>query len=312
MLKDNHELDELFSFENNEKDIITKAKRKSTIRMTLISGLVSLLVLALIVLIKLQITPWLLDKQIIAQDFYYEVHGANLFVGPWDESIQLIGSSATAPQYKLLNGRPVYQETLSNDSHTIEIHLSPKPYETYTYLGNKVMNFIHPSSAPVKVPKELQQLDNFGDHQLIEMGLSFDQAYTLGEVQDMLPKDLSLNWAWVDAYSDQEIESIGASESQAFTENEVVGFSLVDETGVKLEKPIESFMDSMQHGKEHAGFHKKEITRLYDLLTTQQANEKNIRIIGAVVVGTKEELQQIQNESSIRTSSVGAVIDSFN
>ena len=312
MLKDNHELDDLFSFENNEKDIIAKAKRKSTIRMTLISGLVSMLVLALIVLIKLQVTPWLLDKQIIAQDFYYDIHGANLFVGPWDESIQLIGSTATAPQYKLLNGRPVYQGTLTNDSDTIEIHLSPKTYETYSYLGNKVMNFIHPSSAPLRVPKELQQLDNFSDHQLIEMGLSFDQFYTLKEVHEMLPKDLSLNWAWVDAYSDEAIASIQTSESQAFTENEVVGFSLVDETGVQLEKPVDTFMDSMQHGKEHAGFHKKEITRLYDLLTTQQANEKNIRIIGAVVVGNRKALQKIQKESSIRASISGVVIDSFN
>lgn len=313
-MKDNHELDDLFSFEKNEKNLITKAKRKSTIRMACISGLVSLLVLTLIVLVKLQVTPWLLNKELIAQETYYEVYGANLFVGPWEESIQIIGSKATAPQYKLLDGRPVYRGSISNDSDKFEVHLSPNEYETYRYLGGKVMNFIHPKVKINPVPNELKNIDVFRDHQMIEMGLSFDRAYSLDEVKAMLPKDLPLQWAWVDVYSDEEVDSLQTSESPAnvFMENEVIGFSMVDETGITLENPVKEFMESVMYGKNHMGPYKRDMKTLYETLSKQgEVDETNIKIIGAVVVGEKETLKQIQNESSIRASSTGAVVDSF-
>ncbi|OHX51294.1 hypothetical protein [Planococcus faecalis] len=82
-MKKKDELDELFAFENNKQDLVAEAKRKSTVRMTFISGLVSLFVLILIVLIKLQVTPWLLDRELAAQEVYFDVYGANLFIGPW-------------------------------------------------------------------------------------------------------------------------------------------------------------------------------------------------------------------------------------
>lgn len=314
MLKDNHELEDFFDFEKNEKDLITKAKRKSTIRMASISGLVSLLVLTLIILVKIQITPWLLNKELTAQETYYDVHGANLFVGPWTESVQLIGSKATAPQYKLLDGRPVYRGEISNDSNQLEVHLSPKEYESYSYLGGKVMNFIHPEVHLKQVPDEVKNINTFADNQMIEMGLSFDRAYSLDEVKAILPNDLSLQWAWVDAYTDEEIDALqtSASPTNVFTENEVIGFSMIDETGIALEDPVKDFMDSVAYGKSHMGPYKKEMKALYESLNKQGAvDEATVKVIGAVVVGTQETLQQIQNEPSIRASSVGAVVDSF-
>lgn len=313
-MKNNHDLDDFFNFEKNEKNLITKAKRKSTIRMIYISGLVSLLVLTLIILVKLNVTPWLLNKELIVQETYYEVYGANSFVGPWEESIQVIGSKATAPQYKLLDGRPVYIREISNSSNKIEVYLTPNEYETYRYLGGKVMNFIHPEVKLRRVPNELKNIGSFQDHQMIEMGLSFDKAYSLDEVKTMLPKDIDLQWAWVDVYSTEEVNLLQASESPAnvFTENEVVGFSMVDETGVTLEDPVKKFMASMMNGKNHRGPYKKDMTMLYETLTKQgKVDETNINVIGVVVVGKKEALKQIQDESSIRTSSIGAVVDSF-
>ncbi|MEV9639630.1 anti sigma factor C-terminal domain-containing protein [Mammaliicoccus sciuri] len=313
-MKDNHELDDLFSFEKNEKNLIAKAKQKSTIRMVFISGLVSLLVLTLIILVKLQVTPWLLNKELIAQETYYEVHGANSFVGPWKESIQIIGSKATAPQYKLLDGRPVYLGEISNNSDKIEVHLTPNEYETYSYLGGKAMNFIHPEVKLNHVPNELKNIDMFQDHQLIEMGLSFDKAYSLDEVKAMLPKDIALQWAWVDVYSVEEVNSLQTSEPPAniFTENEVFGFSLVDKTGIRLKDPVKEFMESVVYGKNHMGPYKRDMATFYKTLTEQgEVDETNIKVIGSVVVGKKVALKQLQNESGVRASSIGAVVDSF-
>ncbi|GKV67418.1 MULTISPECIES: anti sigma factor C-terminal domain-containing protein [Sporosarcina] len=311
-MKDNHEMDDLFSFEGNEKNIITKAKRKSTLRIASISGLVSFLVLILVILLKLQVTPWLLNKEIIAQDQYYDVYGANTFIGPWEESIRIIGSNATAPQYKLLDGQPVYRGEISNDSNHIEVHLSPNRYETYNYFGGKVMNFLHPEVLSAQIPNEVQTIDAFREQQLIEVGLSFDKGYSLAEVQSMLPEELTLQWAWVETYSKGAIESLQASDppSHMLTENEVIGFSLTDETGAPVQEPEERFIESVKSAKDQKGRYQKEMASIYDGLSKSGSPE--IKIIGAVVVGTKQELQQLQNASYIRASSIGAVADTFN
>lgn len=311
-MKDNLEMDDLFSFERNEESLITKAKRKSTLRIVSISGLVSFLVLILVILIKLQVTPWLLNKEITAQDQYYDIYGANTYIGPWEESIRIIGSNATAPQYKLLDGRPVYLGQISNDSDHIEVHLSPNRYETYNYFGGKVMNFLHPGVLSAQIPNEVQTIDTFREDELIEVGLSFDKGYSLVEVQSMLPEELTFQWAWVEAYSKDAVESLQASDppSHVLTENEVIGFSLTDETGVPLSEPEEKFMESVKFAKDQKGRYQKEMASIYDGLSKSGAPE--IKIIGAVVVGTKQELQQLQNESYIRASSTGAVVNTFN
>lgn len=314
-MKDKDDLEDLFNFEHNENDLIKKAKRKSTIRMMATSGLVSVLILALLILIKLQVTPWLLDKEMAEQEMLYEIYGANLFVGPWEESVRLIGSKATAPTYKLLEGRPVFAGELANDSDRFEVHLTPNQFETYRYLGTKVMNFVHPGLAIDAVPNDLEKVDGIAEGRLIEMGLSFDRAYTFGEVRALLPDELKLQWAWVDIYTEHEVASMNTPEPAAhvLTEDEAVGFSLVDETGAARNNPVEQFAESLRYGKEHAGPYKKELEAIYGVLNDQGAiDETNIKIIGAVIVGEKQALQQLQNESSIRASSIGAVVDLFN
>ncbi|WP_188074765.1 anti sigma factor C-terminal domain-containing protein [Planococcus sp. ANT_H30] len=310
-MKKKDELDELFAFENNKQDLVAEAKRKSTVRMTFISGLVSLFVLILIVLIKLQVTPWLLDRELAAQEVYFDVYGANLFIGPWEESIRLLDSEATAPQYKLVDGQPVYLGEISNSSRNREVYLSPNDYETYNYSGEKVMNFIHPATSITHVPMDVMKLDMFNDQQKIEMGISFDQPYSLSEVEAMLPEESVLQWAWVDVYTDEEVK--GNEPARVFTENEVIGFSMVDEAGTVLESPVEKFMESVVYGKNHRGPYKQGMEEIYEQLKQKdEVEETTIKIVGAVVVGKKEELQQFQNEPRVRASSIGAVINQFN
>ena len=314
-LKDNHEMDELFSFEENKNNLITKAKRKSTMRMAFVSGLVSVLVLTLVVLIKLQVTPWLLDKETIAQENYYDVYGANIYIGPWEESIKLIGSQATATQYKLLNGRPVYRGEVLSDTHHNETHFHPNDYETYNYLGEKVMNFIHPGIESNELPKELNDLDVIQDHQIVEMGISFDRAYSLSEAKEMLPEGLQLQWAWIDTWSAEEVDAMQETDrpTSVFTEDEMIGFSMVDKVGLALNNPLENFMEAVNYGRNHKGPYQEDMKAIHDRLTKHgEVKESSVKVIGAVVVGNKEALQKIQKELYVRASSIGAVIDSLN
>ena len=40
----------------------------------------------------------------------------------------------------------------------------------------------------------------------MEIALSFDQAYSMDEVRDMLPNDITLSWYWIDDLNDEEKE----------------------------------------------------------------------------------------------------------
>ncbi|MBD7986233.1 anti sigma factor C-terminal domain-containing protein [Sporosarcina sp. Sa2YVA2] len=305
-MKDNHDMDQLFNFDHKEKDLITSAKRKSTWRMTWISGLVSVLILTLVVLIKLQLTPWLLDREIIAQEFYYEVHGANTFVGLWDESIRLIGSSAKAPRYKLVQGQPVYRGDVTNDSSPVEVHVSADPLQAYDYYGNKMMQFIHPQTASSDVPNDLFGMDAMLDNTIIEMGVSFNDAYSLDSVRRMLPEGLDLQWVWVDAFP--VIEEEEAFE-MILTENEVIGYPLIDETGKEIMDPIEHFMDVLEIGKDRGGRYKQEIASIQAAMhETRTLDETTKNVIGAVVIGDKEALRNLRNDPMVRATSVGAIV----
>ena len=117
-----HEIDRFFDSKINETDLIKSARRKSYLRIAGISFLISILVFILLILLKIQLTPYLIHNKIVAKELYYEIYGANSYVGVWAEDYRLIGSSATAPKYKLLNGRPVQigEISLNNSDNIID------------------------------------------------------------------------------------------------------------------------------------------------------------------------------------------------
>jgi hypothetical protein len=41
---------------------------------------------------------------------------------------------------------------------------------------------------------------------IVELGLSFDKAYSLDELQAQLPSDVQFVWWWVDAYTNEYVD----------------------------------------------------------------------------------------------------------
>ncbi|MGM9985920.1 MAG: anti sigma factor C-terminal domain-containing protein, partial [Bacillaceae bacterium] len=205
-MKEDHEIDSFFDSTFNDTDLIKSAKRKSYFRITGVSLLVSICVVILLILLKIQLTPYFMNQKMIEKDLFYEIYGANIYTGAWTEQYKLVNSSAVAPKYKLLNGKPVHLGDISFDSSPIEITVGNSEFEQFSYEGHRVMNFFHPSFDYPKYSNALSELDNVNDGKLIELALSFDQAYSYEEVVSMLPKDVTLQWNWVNTYSTEEIE----------------------------------------------------------------------------------------------------------
>ncbi|KEK10909.1 hypothetical protein EP18_14780 [Lysinibacillus sphaericus] len=317
-MNDDEILDDLFEF-NNESKIVKKAKRSSYIRMISISGFVTAAVVILVIILKLQITPYLINKEILAKEAFYKVHGANTYLSPWNTKIKLIGSTATSTQYKLLNGRPIFKNEITLDSTSIETYVQPNPNKTFNYFGQNIINFYHPKIAYDQVAHDILSLNSSNENQLVEMGISFDQAYSMNAVKKMLPEDLTIQWYWLDTFSTDEISNMQKSDQPyskippyVFKEDEVVGIKAFSNTGEKYDDSLEEFVESIKFAMKNNSDLKNEMQDILDLITSNgEIQTDKVQIIGAVVVGDVEKLTKISTSSFIRATSRGASTDAY-
>ena len=318
-MNEDRDIEHLFDPALHDKDLIKSAKRKSYFRITGVSFLVSICVLALLILLKIQLTPYFMDQKMTAKELYYEIYGANIYTGTWTEHYKLVGSSAVAPKYKLLNGKPVNLGELSYDASDIEVTVGKSEFAQYSYTGNRVMNFFHPSIRYETYTNDLHELNKVNDGKLIEMALSFDKAYTYEEVVSMLPANVTLQWNWVNAYSEEELDELEYLEDEhsenpaILKEYEVPGFPSISKIGVAIENPTNVFVETLELALTKGGSYKKDFEHIYNILKKDHASltKNNIEIIGVVVVGDKQQLQSLNNLSYIKASSFGAIIDEY-
>ncbi|MDM8313292.1 anti sigma factor C-terminal domain-containing protein [Clostridium cadaveris] len=95
----------------------------------------------------------------------------------------------------------------------------------YNKIGKRVMKFYHPSMEYKNYINELGNIDSIDDSKLIEMSLSFDKEYTMNQIQKMLPKDVILNWYWINTLNENDTKT----ESKViFDEYDVYGIKVYD------------------------------------------------------------------------------------
>ncbi|WP_042347645.1 anti sigma factor C-terminal domain-containing protein [Bacillus massiliigorillae] len=319
-MREDHEVDHLFDPTFNEENLIKSAKRKSYVRIIGVSFLVSSCVITLLIVLKLQLTPYFINQKITAKELYYEIYGANTYTGNWTEQYKLIGSSANAPKYKLLSGKLVNIGEVSFDSPTIEVNVGKSVFEEYSYSGYRLMNFFHPSISYIQYANDLAKLNQVNEGKLIEMALSFDRDYSYNEVISMLPKEVTLQWNWINAYSKEEIEGLKESKTKfaespniILKENQVAGFPSISKSGENIKDPVNTFIETLEIATSKGGSYKEEFKTIQSVLKQGHPTllKDNVRIIGVVVVGDKHQLKQLLNKTYIKASSFGVITDKY-
>ncbi len=318
-MSEDRELDRLFDPAFDDQDLIKSAKRKSYFRITSVSFFVSICVLVLLILLKIQLTPYFMVQKMTAQELYYDIYGANIYTGAWKEHYKLVGSTAVAPKYKLLNGKPVNLGELSFDTSDLEVTVGESELTQFSYAGNRVMNFFHPSLPYQTYTNDLDELNKVNDGKLIEMALSFDKAYTYEEVVSMLPDGVTLQWNWVNTYSAEELEGlkdVGSENSKdpmILREYEVAGFPSISKSGETIQHPTNAFIDTLDLALRKGGSYKDDFEHIYNTIKKDDASltDEHIEVIGVVVVGDQQQLQALINKNYIKASSFGAIIDEY-
>ncbi|WP_019242513.1 MULTISPECIES: anti sigma factor C-terminal domain-containing protein [Bacillus] len=301
MNNDEQDLDDLFS--PKQTDLIKKAKSNSLKRMIITNILVTTITLLMLSVIKWQLTPFILNREMIKEQSINEIYGANTFVGPWDEEVKLLGSHATAPIFKFINGIPIQVKTIKNKYNQMEYFIE-RNLDKYRYNGQKLLRFAHPD---VKYNKYSQEFSKLKDNSNAEIALSFDSSYSVSEVEEMLPDNVLVNWLWVNDYPSEVLDEL-SNEQQFLYENEVIGISMLANDGTSLENPYSLFYENLQIASKYRRADEELKTLKKKITTNGSLDTSKISIIGAVVSGKGSDLKKLEGLPFIKNASIGLTI----
>lgn len=339
MSKNNdHEFEEMFNKLDNDsnnsyKGIIRKARLKTLLRNILISIVVSCIVLVGLSFGWLKMMEHRHGQAIANIELFNRVTKPNVHdAGYQDEGNGLFEGILYFQRYKMVDGIPVQWSdqvvtySLFGGVSQYTGHHSPiqiedendgmmRIYDRYT--KQRVMQFYHPELKYDKVRNDLKILNQIENDKKIEIAISFDQKYSPEQVRDFLPKEVSLEWYWVDTYSNLDEEKNRVEENGTERSNspelagQIYGFTNLKGFETESEKDFIrdiSFGASWVEGKYHGEF-----KRIYDYLrgSSSEINEKNLKILGVVVSGSKTEIETLQDIEQVRSAVLGVVADKY-
>jgi hypothetical protein len=304
---------------NDIEGIVKKAKRKSVIRNVFISIISLLVVGALLIFINGQIVGKAHSKASETNRLLYKISQPNVQIGGGKFDYGILSGSYTYHKYKIIENRiiPWGQEKRTfnvighnNKSSAIAVYdeirvgENQEEYRHYnTTNGQRTMQFYHPWIEYTTIHNDLDLIQNAPNDAVMEVAISFEQPFTVSEVQEFFKMNKKITWYWVNDYNQNA--QLQGLHSSGTTASYVYGFNV---TTIKGEGDIvaqneEDFVATLEELKR-TGNYDFIIDRL---LESSNQNMKEGIIIGVVVTGTKEELLKLKEEKQIRAISLGAV-----
>ncbi|RJS61783.1 sigma factor regulator N-terminal domain-containing protein [Bacillus sp. PK3_68] len=215
----------------------------------------------------------------------------------------MFGGNIVTNRSKNINGYLVQWSTLTSSYDWLRTkvdynELIPGFYwsdrEFYEYdkqTKNKVATFYHPSIQKYYdgVQNELGDISRMKNY-VAEVAISFNQPYTLEEIQAKIPDNLNIVWLYM--------ASPMVDESKGPAGMPVYGF----DPSNSPEEAYNSFIDSLK--KYDAAGDNKTIQKFLNLNKNKQFDE--VKILGAMLTGQTQNFKALENQDFVRGASVGA------
>ena len=215
----------------------------------------------------------------------------------------MFGGNIVTNRSKNINGYLVQWSTLTSSYDWLRIkidhnELIPGSYwsdtESYEYdkqTKNKVATFYHPSIQDYYdgVQNELGEISQMENH-VAEVAISFDQPYTLQEIQAKIPDNLNIVWLYM--------TSPISDESNGPSGMPVYGFDPSDSP----KDAFNSFIDSLE---QYDANESNETIQEF-LETNKDKPFDEVKILGVMLTGQTQNFKALENQDFIRGASVGA------
>ena len=316
---DEKELDELFEEVKSTKLLkaVKKAKMFSIMKIVFISFFTFIILISGFISISGKINNKRWNDHMDKLRNKYTVQDPNKFYGMSYTYKSLFGGKIDYKTFKYLNGIRI-----NTGNHSTEYNLfgernriGGESFETqmnweelnflprYNDIGQKLMVFYYPYvDYGDRYENDLSLLDDIGNNKYMEIAISFDKAYSIDEVNKMIPKSINLTWYWVDV--EQENGSMVQQNPDLCYENDAYGFKTINKHGERIENPEEKFINALKEGR---------IKQIYDTIAGEdkKLTKDDIKVQGIVVTGDAENLKLLRNMPFIKASSLGVTIDKY-
>ncbi|MCM3699956.1 anti-sigma factor [Paenibacillus macerans] len=322
--------------------VIKKAKRKTLIRNILISLIASIMAIFLVQFGALQLTYRASDKALKEEWLHMSLTSPNEYESGYSDQRGFLSGALEISSYKIVEGVPIpwgnrvteYKVPgfpkftgLGGGGGNLTVVDSRMEAQSFMYYrqyndfnGQRELMFYVPGvDYNGKILNDLEIVGNIGTNKVAEMAISFDKDYSFDEVRAMLPAEVTQMWYWVDTYNNRQTfnfkpfkdERGETSYPLPMTKTyNVYGFGVRPDWD-QAEAGV--FLQNLQLGIAQGGRYAKEYERIYSYLKKDknEPDKNDVRILGAVVTGTAEELQSLRGQTYVRAAVLGAIAEKY-
>lgn|SRR5699024_7815152 len=214
----------------------------------------------------------------------------------------MFGGKIVTNRSKNINGYIEEWSTLTSSYDWFRVNidhneLTPGTYwtdeETYQYdrqTKSKVATFYHPDIKNYYngVQNELGQVAEMDDY-VVEVALSFDQPYTLKEIQKNIPDNLNIVWLYM--------ASPIVDEEDGPTGTQVYGFNPTD-------SPKDDYYNFIESLKQYDASDNNETIQEF-LKENENKPFSKVEVLGVMLTGQAKNFKELEGLNFIRGSSVG-------
>ena len=191
--------------------------------------------------------------------------------------------------------------------------------------GYRKMLFFHPNINYKEYPNDLSNINNMSEDKVIEMAISLDKGYSKDEIADIAfdMRNINTKWIWLDTFSKAQMNEFkeevnnNTPESCGIIESQVRGINYNYNNGniysgiTDINGMYNSWLNYLRDGNENNITNEVNKSLYEQLIKDGKDNASNIKILGFIVEGSKNELKKISNKPYIKASTFGVAIDSL-
>lgn len=313
-----------FSFDNNRaKKIVRKAKLWSTLKTFVIVVLVTPIVVLAIWIGVRQLSNHQANTTMQELEWINEISAPNVHISNQTYVTDWLGGEVTTQTYKVIGKRPYIWEPIptkydywgsstrrygSYGSIQMNSTSTNPPLRYNSSTGDREMAFYFYEIPYTAYPDSISQLQKLDGTTLVELGLSFDKAYSMEDITGMFPAEVQPVWWWVDAYNDSYIHYLKqGKQSIAADSPNIYGFHAEQ---FKPYGGIDTFINSIDRLREsHKQSFKYKADEAHQALAgdNNTIDKSDIKIIGAVVTGRAKQLEALKGQPFIKASTFGVI-----
>ncbi|MEF9992636.1 MAG: anti sigma factor C-terminal domain-containing protein [Romboutsia sp.] len=328
-------------FDNNFNDneiekAIRKGKRKSLIRNTIIALVISVITIIIAIIINNIVYIKSFNEAMTKINVNIESTVPTAYASKLNYTQGFLGVRVDYTVSKKVGDRVVHLDSKS-ESYGInkpligqgilyaDIYNSEWEKINTWEDGYRKMLFFHPNINYKKYQNDLSNINNMSGDKVIEMAISLDKGYSKDEIADIAfdMRNINTKWIWLDTFSETQMNEFkeevknNAPKSCGIIESQVRGLNYDYNNGniysgiTDINEMYNSWLNHLRDGNENNITNEINKNLYEQLIKDGKDNASNIKILGFIVEGTKEELNEIISKPYIKASTFGVVVDSL-